>query len=103
VSHDEEIGTLVRSVPVPPQANEPDITVLSLDLHTGGFVVRCKIRGSRGLMPNGPVSLSLRDSLYTRYERAGHGEDFIAYTPAIPADAEWVKVYTRPETHIGLA
>jgi acyl dehydratase len=37
------------------------------------------------------------------YERAGHGEDFITNKPAIPADAEWLKVYTSPETHIDLA
>jgi hypothetical protein len=102
VSHDEHIGAFVRSVPVPRQANDPDITVVSLDLHRDGFVVQCEIGGSRGLTPTGPVSLDLRDSLYTRYERVGHGEDFIAYKPAIPADADWLKVYTSPETHIDL-
>ena len=48
VSHDE-IGEFVRSVPVPSQVNDPDITVVSLDLHTDGFVVRCEIGGSRGI------------------------------------------------------
>lgn len=103
MSLDEEVGALLRSVPVPRQANDPDITVVSLDLHTAGFVVRCEIGSSWGLLLNGPVSLDLRDSLYTRYERAGHGEDFIAYTPGIPAEVEWLKVYTTPETHIDLA
>ena len=102
MSHDE-IGAFVRSVPVPRQTNDPDITVVSLDLHENGFVVRCEIGGSRGLIPIGPESLDLRDSIYTRYERVDSGEDFIAYSPAIPADAEWVKVYTSPETHIDLA
>jgi hypothetical protein len=88
-------------VPVPRQVNDLDIAV-SLDLHEEGFVVRCEIGGSRGLLPVGPVSLDLRDSLYTRYERAGEAEDFIAYKPAIPGEAEWLKVYTNPETHIDL-
>jgi hypothetical protein len=100
--NEEKIGQFVRSVPVPPQVNDPDITISGLDLHTDGFVVRSKIGGDRGLLPNGPVSLDLRDSLYTRYVRVGHGEDFMVYTPAIPADVEWVKVYTVPETHIDL-
>jgi hypothetical protein len=30
------------------------------------------------------------------------GEDFIAYSPAIPAEAEWLRAYTSPETHIDL-
>lgn len=98
----EQIGEFLRSVVVPSQDNEPDITVVRLDLHANGFVVRCEIGGSRGLVTVGPVSLDLRDSLGTRYERAGDGEDFIAYTPAIPAEAEWLKVYTSPETHINL-
>jgi hypothetical protein len=102
MSRIEEIGLFVRSVPVASQVNDPDITIVSLDLHTDGFVVRCKIGGDRGLLPNGPVALDLRDSLYTQYERLGMGDDFIVYRPAVPADAEWVKVYTVPETHIGL-
>jgi hypothetical protein len=102
VSHDERIGALVRSVAVPRQSNEPDIAVGSFDLHENGFVVRCEIRGDRGLSLVGPVSLDLRDSLYTRYERVGDGVDFVAYTPAIPAGAEWLKIYTVPETHIDL-
>lgn len=102
MSHREDIGPLVRSIQIPAQANEPDITVVSVDLHEGGFVVRAKIGGRRGLAPSGPVSLDLRDSLYTRYERVDNGEDFIAYA-AIPREAEWVKVFTVPETHIDLA
>ena len=103
MSNDEHIGTFVRSVSVPRQTNEPDITVVSLDLHENGFVVRCEVGGGGRLQPDGFVALDLRDSLGTPYERAGHGEDFIAYTPAIPADADWLKVYTSPETHIDLA
>lgn len=80
MSHDE-IGAFVRSVPVPRQTNDPDITVVSLDLHENGFVVRCDVGGRRGLLPDGIVATDLRDSLSTQYERAGHGEDFIAYTP----------------------
>jgi hypothetical protein len=99
---ESEIGPLVRSIPVPPQTNDPDITVASLDLHANGFVVRCKIGQRQSLGPVGFASLDLRDSLGTRFEHAGHGEDFVAYTPAIPPEAEWVKVYTRPETHIDL-
>lgn len=102
MSQIEDIGALVRSVPVPEQTNEPDITVVSLDLHEGGFVVRCEVGGDRGLMPGGFTTLDLRDNRYTRYEQADAGEDFIAYAPAIPAEAEWLKVYTNPETHIDL-
>ncbi len=98
----EQIGALVRSVPVARQENDPAITVVALDIHEEGFVVRCEIGGDRGLLVNGPEALDLRDSFYTRFERAGHGDDFIAYTPAIPAEAEWLKVYTTPETHIDL-
>jgi hypothetical protein len=97
------VRALVRSVPVPRQINDPKVTVVSLDLHESGFVVRCEIDESKGLIPIGPVSLDLRDSLYTRYERVDSGEDFIAYAPAIPAEAEWVRVYTNPETQIELA
>jgi hypothetical protein len=99
----EGVGAFVRSVPAPSQSNEPDITVLRLDLHEDGFVVRCEIGGDRGLKPNGPVALDLRDSLYTRYERARSGGDWISYTPAIPPDAEWITVLTVPETRIALA
>ena len=98
-----EIGPLVRSIAVPRQENDPAITVVRLDLHENGFVVQCEIGGSRGLMPGGPVALDLRDSLVTPYERAAVGVDFISYVPGIPADAEWLKVYTRPETHIDLS
>jgi len=98
-----EIGPLVRSIAVPRQENDPVITVVRLDLHENGFVVRCEIDGSRGLTPGGPVALDLRDSLNTPYERAAVGVDFITYMPAIPADAEWLKVYTRPETRIDLS
>jgi hypothetical protein len=102
MSQIEDIGALVRSVPVAEQTNDPDITVVSLDLHEKAFVVRCEIGGSRGLLLDGLTAADLRDSLGTRYERAGEGEDFIAYTPAIPAEAEWLKVGTSPETHIDL-
>jgi hypothetical protein len=98
-----EIGGLVRSIAVPRQENDPDISVVRLDLHTNGFVVRCEIGGSRGLRAAGPVALDLRDSVYTQYERAEVGEDFVSYTPAIPANAESLNVLTRPETHIDLA
>jgi hypothetical protein len=98
-----EIGKFVRSAQVPRQKNNPDITVVRLDLHEKGFVVRCEIGEATRLTPGGPVSLDLRDSLYTRYERAEVGQDFISYTPAIPQDAEWLKVLTRPETHIDLS
>jgi hypothetical protein len=98
-----EIGPLVGSIAVPRQENDPDITVVRLDLHESGLAVRCEIGGTRGLMPGGPVALDLRDSVSTPYERAAVGADFISYVPAIPADAEWLKVYTRPETHIDLS
>jgi hypothetical protein len=103
VTTEGEIGKLVRSVQVPRQRNNPDITVVRLDLHENGCVVRCEIGETTRLTPGGPVSLDLRDSLYTRYERAEVGQDFIGYTPAIPQDAEWLKVLTRPETHIDLS
>lgn len=103
MSEHEALGALVRSLPVPRQDNDPDITVVRLDLHEDGFVVRCRIGGSRGLTPGGPVALDLRDSLSTRFARASSGDDFISYVPAIPPDAEWLKVYTRPETHIDLS
>jgi hypothetical protein len=96
----EEIGALVRSVQVPRQTNDPDITVVSLDLHENGFVVRCDLGEGERLRPGGLIALDLRDDLGTRYERAGSGEDFIAYTPAIPAETEWLRVGTSPETHI---
>jgi hypothetical protein len=99
---ESEIGPLVRSIPAPSQTNNPDITVVGLDLHEGGFVVRCKIGEGQSLGPVGLASFDLRDSLGTRYEHAGYGEDFVAYTPAIAAEAEWVEVYTQPETHIDL-
>jgi hypothetical protein len=38
-----EIGKFVRAVQVPRQGNNPDITVVRLDLHENGFVVRCEI------------------------------------------------------------
>jgi hypothetical protein len=98
-----EIGKFVRSVQVPQQGNNPDITVVRLDLDENGFVVRCEIGEATRLTPGGPVSLDLRDSLYTRYKRAEVGQDFISYTPAIPQDAEWLKVLTRPEMHIDLS
>lgn len=103
MSEQQGIGEVVRSIPVPRQENDPAITVVRLDLHTNGFVVRCEIGHTRGLMAAGPVALDLLDSLYTRYERAEVGEDFISYTPAIPASAEWLEVLTRPKTHIDLA
>ena len=102
MSHREEIGALLQSIPVPRQQNDPDITVVRLDLHTNGFVVRCEIGGNSQLRPGGLVALDLRDSLNTRYERGEVGEDFISYAPAIPESAEWLKVLTRPETHIDL-
>jgi hypothetical protein len=101
MSHDE-IGALVRSVSVLRQTNDSGITVVSLDLHTAGFVVRCDIAGGKSLLASGLVAMDLRDSLNTRYERAGNGEDFIAYKPTIPGEAAWLKIYTRPETHIDL-
>jgi hypothetical protein len=101
MSHDEEIGAFVRSVPVPPQANDPDVTVVRLDLHTDGFVVRCEIGGGR-LGPVGLVAVELRDSLSTPYDHAGFGSDFVKYKPAIPANAEWVEVLTTPKTHVDL-
>jgi hypothetical protein len=96
------IGEFVRSISVQRQKNDPDITVIHLDLHACGFVVRCEIGEGKGLMPGGPVALDLRDSLSTCYERAEVGLDFISYTPAIPADAEWLEVLTRPKTLIDL-
>jgi hypothetical protein len=102
VSRDEPIGAFVRSRPVPRQTNDPDITVVSLDLHENGFVVRCEVGEGERLQPGGLVALDLRDNLGTPYERAGHGENFIAYVPTIPTEAEWVKVGTTPETHIDL-
>jgi hypothetical protein len=101
MSHDEEIGAFVRSVAVPSQSNDPDITVLRLDLHTDGFVVRCEIGGGGSLKP-GLVALELHDGLNTPYEHAGFGENFVSYKPAIPAGAEWVRVGTVPETHIAI-
>lgn len=102
MSYQEKLGALVQSIPFPRQQNDPDITVVRLDIHTNGFVVRCEIGGSSGLRPGGPVALDLHDSLNTRYERADVGEDFISYTPAIPENAMWLKVLTRPETHVDL-
>ena len=100
---DEQLGAFVRSVHVPRRTNDPEITVVRLDLHKNGFVVRCEVGDPGGLRPSALVSLDLRDSLTTRYERARHGDDFIAYKPAIPAEAEWLKVFTTPETHIDLS
>jgi hypothetical protein len=56
--------------------------------------VRRSVRGRWGSASTAKrfVALDVRDNLGSRYERAGHGEDFIAYTPAIPAEAEWLKV-----------
>jgi hypothetical protein len=98
----EQIGALVRSVPVPKQANDPDITVRCLDLYTEGFVVRCDVGSGARLKAAGLVALDLHDSLYTRYEQVASGEDFVSYQPAIPASAEWIEVHTKPETHIDL-
>jgi hypothetical protein len=73
-----------------------------MDLHENGFVVRCEVGEGERLQPGGLVALDLRDDLGTPYERAGHGEGFIAYAPAIPAEAEWLQVGTSPETHVDL-
>jgi hypothetical protein len=100
MSH-EEIGAFVRSVPVPRQANDPDIVVVELDLHEDGFVVRCEIGGG-SLGPVGLIAVELRDSLATPYEHTGSGSDFVKYKPAIPANVEWVEVLTKPLTHIDL-
>ena len=102
MSAHNQIGVLTRSLPVPPQANDPDITVVRLDLHESGFVVRCRVGGGRSLTPGGLAALDLRDGLGTSYQRAEVGGDFISYVPAIPAEAAWLKVGTRPETHIDL-
>jgi hypothetical protein len=99
----EQIRALIRSVAVPKQATHPDITVRRLDLHEEGFIVRCEVgRGAR-LKPGGIVALDIRDSLYTPYTEVDSGKDFVAYKPAIPAEAEWLKVFTSPETRIELS
>ena len=100
MSHNEEVGTLVRSVPVPPQVNDPDITVLSLDLHTDGFVVRFKSSGE--LPTDGLTSMRVRDGLGTPYEHVGQGDGFDVYRPAIPAHAKWVEVLTKPPTRVAI-
>jgi hypothetical protein len=102
VTDAEQIGALVRSVTVPKQGNDPDITVRRLDLHAHGFIVRCEVGRGTKLKPAGLVAIDLRDSLYTRYEEVASGEDFVAYKPAIPSEAAWLKVFTKPETHIDL-
>jgi len=103
VDEENEIGALVTSVQVPAQTNDPDITVVGLDLHEAGFVVRCKIGGSASLDRVGAfVGIELRDSVATHYERAGSGQDFIPYKPAIPPEAEWLEILTVPLTHIDL-
>lgn len=100
---EDDLGPLVRSVTVPRQTNDPDITVTRLDLHAHGFVVRCEVGRDERLRTGALVALELRDSLYTRYEHAGSGNDFVAYRPAIPAEAEWVQILTVPETHVDLS
>jgi hypothetical protein len=97
----EQLGGLVHTVPVPPQANDPDITVQQLDLHTAGFVVRCRVGSGAALTPV-LVAPSLRDSRGTHYEQAASGADFVAYTPAIPEGVEWLEVLTVPVTRIDL-
>jgi hypothetical protein len=102
VSFQEEIGPLVRSIAVPPQANDPDITVVAVDLHESGFVVRCVVGEGATLRPS-IAALDLYDSQWNSYSGIGHGEDFNFYKPAIPAGTDWLKIRTVPETHIVLS
>lgn len=99
----QEIGELVRSVPVTPQTNDPDITIVSLDLHTHGFVVHREVGDKVRPSPPGLIALELRDSLDTEYAHVASSAGFVSYRPAIPARADWLKIYTVPETHIELS
>lgn len=102
VSYEDEIGPLIRSVPVTAQSNDPDITVVALDLHEGGFVVRCSVGKEAKLRP--PLaSLDLYDSQWNSCAGIGHGQDFNVYAPALPAGIAWLKIRTVPETHIVLS
>jgi hypothetical protein len=101
VAYNQEIGQLLRSVSAPAPAPGAGIKVLRVDLHENGFVVHSEI-GSGAPLPEGLVALSLRDSLSTPYERVESGPGYIAYRPAILAEAEWLKIFTKPETHIDL-